>query len=114
MSVIADYWPYVILIAAGFLPNEVWRWLGIAASGGISEDSELLVWVRCVATAILAGVVGKLVIFAPGALASVPMTGRLGAVAVALGCYFVFGRSIFAGVTAGALALVLFALILAG
>ena len=48
---------YALLIAVGFLPNEVWRWLGVVVARGIDEKSELITWVRAVATAILAGVV---------------------------------------------------------
>ena len=40
--------------------------LGIVASRGIDEGSELIIWVRAVATAILTGVVSKIVVFAPG------------------------------------------------
>ena len=60
MSVHAELWPYFALIVAGFLPNEVWRWLGLLASRGLDEDSQIIVWVRAVATAILAGVIAQL------------------------------------------------------
>ena len=63
-------WPYVVLILVGFLPNEIWRWLGFALARGIDEGSEILVWVRAVATAVLAAVISKLIFFAPGATAS--------------------------------------------
>ncbi len=74
-------WPYVVLILVGFLPNEIWRWLGFALARGIDEGSEILVWVRAVATAVLAAVIAKLIFFAPGALATVPLTVRLAAIA---------------------------------
>ena len=50
----------------------MWRWLGVVFARGLDEDSEIVVWVRAVATAILAGVIAKLTIFAPGVLATVP------------------------------------------
>ena len=62
----------VVLLVAGFLPNEIWRMLGLWFGGGIDEGSELLVWVRAVATAILAGVIAQILVQPPGALASVP------------------------------------------
>ena len=34
----------LILVIAGFLPNEVWRMLGLWLGGGIDEGSEILVW----------------------------------------------------------------------
>jgi hypothetical protein len=105
MSVIGDLWPYLLLILVGFLPNEVWRMLGVVASRGIDEGSELIVWVRAVATAILTGVVSKIVVFAPGALGGVPLTVRLAAAAAGMAAFFVLRRSVFAGVVTGTLAI---------
>ena len=47
--------PYLVLILVGFLPSEVWRWLGIVLGRGLDEESEILLWVRGVATALVAG-----------------------------------------------------------
>jgi len=101
-----EYAAYLALIVAGFLPNEVWRWLGIAFARGLDEDSEIVVWVRAVATAILAGVIAKLTIFAPGVLASVPTPVRLAAVAIGFIAFTLVRRSVLAGVLAGEIALV--------
>ncbi|MGD5652452.1 AzlD domain-containing protein, partial [Xanthomonas citri pv. citri] len=68
---------------------------------GIDEGSELLVWVRAVATAILAGVIAQIVVEPPGALASVPDVLRYGAVAAGLVVFLLARRSIFAGVVTG-------------
>jgi hypothetical protein len=102
---------YLALILVGFLPSEVWRWLGVAFARGLDEDSEIVVWVRAVATAILAGVIAKLTIFAPGVLATVPMSVRLAAVAIGFLAFMFIRRSVFAGVLAGELALVIGALV---
>ncbi len=100
-SFAADWWPWLLLIAAGFLPNEVWRMLGVVAARGLDENSEIIIWVRAVATATLTGVVSKIVVFAPGALATVPLTVRLAAVAVGIAAFFVMRRSVFAGLVTG-------------
>lgn len=102
---------YLALIVAGFLPSEVWRWLGVVFARGLDEDSEIVVWVRAVATAILAGVIAKLTIFAPGVLATVPTPVRLGAVAIGFVAYVLLRRSVLAGVIAGEVALTLGALL---
>ena len=52
----------LILVVAGFLPNEVWRMVGLWFGGGVDEGSEVLVWVRAVATAILAGVIAQILV----------------------------------------------------
>ena len=105
MNVVGELWPYLILILAGFLPNEVWRMLGIVASSGVDEGSELIIWVRAVATAILTGVVSKIVVFAPGALGGVPLAVRLAAAAAGMAAFFLLRRSVFAGVVTGTLAI---------
>ena len=59
----------LVLVLAGFLPNEVWRMAGLWFGAGVDEGSEVLVWVRAVATAILAGVIAQILVQPPGALA---------------------------------------------
>lgn len=91
----------LILVVAGFLPNEVWRMLGLWLGGGVDEGSEVLVWVRATATAILAGVIAQILVQPPGALASVPDLLRYGAVAAGFLAFMLARRSIFAGVVSG-------------
>ncbi|HEY8578951.1 MAG TPA: AzlD domain-containing protein [Beijerinckiaceae bacterium] len=99
-------WPYAALILFGFLPSEVWRFLSIFLARGVDEGSEALEWVRAVSTALLAGVVANILISPSGALATVPLTGRLGAMAVGLAVYFLTKRSVIAAVAAGEAAIV--------
>jgi hypothetical protein len=112
MSAVSDLlmsellWPYVVLILVGFLPNEVWRMFGLVASRGLDEGSEFLIWVRAVATAVLAAVIAKLTIFAPGALATTPLSVRLTAVAIGFLAFTLIRRSVFAGVAVGVATLI--------
>jgi hypothetical protein len=107
MNGLADLAPYLVLIAAGFLPNEVWRMLGIVVAHGLDEGSELVVWVRAVATALLAGVVAKIILFPPGGLADVGLWVRLSAIAIGFAAFVVVRRSVLAGVLAGEAVLIL-------
>ena len=100
-SFIGDGHALAVLVLAGFLPNEIWRMLGLWLGGGVDEGSELLVWVRAVATAILAGVIAQILVYPPGALASVPEILRYGAVAAGFAVFIMTRRSIFAGVACG-------------
>jgi hypothetical protein len=109
-----EYGPWLALILAGFLPNEVWRWLGVIFARGLDEDSEIVVWVRAVATAILGGVIAKLTIFAPGVLAQTPLSVRVAALVIGFAAFLLVRRSVFAGVLAGEAALVGGALVFAG
>ena len=93
--------PYLALILLGFLPSEVWRWLGLVLGRGLSEDSEIILWVRAVATALVAAVVARIVLFPPGALAAVPVEVRLAALAAGFLAFLLVRRSAFAGVIVG-------------
>src|SRR3954468_1103540 len=81
---IGDWHALLVLFLAGFLPNESWRMLGLWVGSGVDEESDLLVWVRAVATAILAGVIAQILLLPPGALASIPGPLRYGAAAAGL------------------------------
>ena len=98
---IGDWHALVVLLVAGVIPNQIWRMLGLWLGGGLDEGSELLIWVRAVATAILAGVIAQIVVQPPGALASVPGFLRYGAVVAGFVAFVLARRSIFAGVACG-------------
>ena len=96
-----DPYTLLLLVLAGYLPNEVWRMLGLWLGGGLDEGSEWLVWIRAIATAILAGVIAQILVFPPGALASIPGFLRYGAVLAGFLAFLAVRRSIFAGVICG-------------
>jgi hypothetical protein len=97
---------YLLLVFVGFLPNEIWRMLGLVAARGVDEDSELFMWARAVATAVLAGVIAKIVLLPPGALATVPLPVRLGAIACGFAAFLLMRRSVLLGVLVGEIVLV--------
>jgi len=101
---------YSLLVLVGFLPSEVWRLLGLAFAHGIDEQSQLFLWARAVATAVLAGVIAKILLLPPAALAAVPLPVRLAAIACGCAAFFAVRRSVFAGVAVGELVLTLGAL----
>lgn len=105
MSALGELAPYLVLILVGFLPTEIWRMLGVVVARGIDDQSELVIWIRAIAVAVLAGVIAKLTLFPPGALAGVPAPVRIGAVAIGLFAFLIVRRSVFAGVAAGEAAL---------
>jgi branched-subunit amino acid transport protein len=101
------YWSYAYLFAAGFCATQPWRYLGFILSRDIDEDAEILLWVRAVSTALVAGLVTRMVLLPAGALASVALEVRLAAYALGLLVYFVARRSLAAGVLSGAGSLML-------
>ena len=107
MSLSAELWPYLVLILVGFLPSDAWRLLGVLVGRGFDEDSEFITWVRAVATAVLAGVIAKLVLLPPAALAIVPMPVRLAAMGIGFLAFLLIRRSVFAGVITGELTMLI-------
>jgi len=107
MSASPELTAYALLLIVGFLPNEVWRVLGLVAVRGLNEESEIFLWARAVATAVLAAVIAKIVLFPPGTLAAVPLAIRLGAIACGLMAFLLVRRSVFAGVLAAEATLLL-------
>jgi hypothetical protein len=97
--------PYLLVILIGFLPSEVWRVLAVFVSRGLDEQSEILVWVRAVAVTLLAAVIAKLLFSPGGALATVPLAARFGAILLGVAAYFLMRRAIV-GIMAGEAALI--------
>ncbi|RTL50270.1 MAG: AzlD domain-containing protein [Bradyrhizobiaceae bacterium] len=98
---IGDWNALLILLLAGVLPNEIWRVIGLLIGKRIREDSELLVWVRAVATAILAGVIVQILLVPPGALALVPPLIRYTSLPVGFAAYLAARKSVPVGVIVG-------------
>jgi len=104
--------PYLVVLLVGFLPSEVWRWIGLVLARGMDENAPALAWVRATATALLAGLVARLLLLPTAALATVPADLRFGAVLGGLVAYAAAGRSVFAAVLVGEAILIAGALLL--
>ena len=99
-----DLGPWFALLLVGFLPNEIWRIAGLVLVRGLDENSQVIIWVRAVATAMLAGVLAQLILSTSGALALIPVAVRVGAACIGFAAFLLAKRSVFAGVAAGELA----------
>ncbi|WP_097138509.1 AzlD domain-containing protein [Rhizobium subbaraonis] len=99
-------WPYIFIAVAGWLATDIWRWLGVLAGNRIDENSETMNWVRAVATALVAAVIAKLIVYPTGELETSPLWLRVGAIAIGAAAFFAFRRNQLAGIAAamGALA----------
>ena len=102
---------YVLLVLVGFLPMKSGACSKNSSSRAKStRESDFFMWARAVAIAVLAGVIAKIIMFPPGALAGVPMGIRLGAIACGFVAFLAARRSVFAGVVVGEVVLTLGAL----
>ena len=98
--------PYLVLLI-GAAVTYVWRALGVALAGRVKADSAALEWIGCVAYALLAGLIARMIVLPIGPLADTALAARLAAAIMALAIFFLLRRSVMLGVAAGAGALVL-------
>ncbi len=94
----AWWWPYLFILAAGFAATDIWRFLGVYFGGKLSEDSDLLVLVRTMATALVAAVIGNLIVFPGGALAHTSLVLRIAAAGLGFIAYLLSGKRMVVGI----------------
>jgi hypothetical protein len=97
-SLEAGWWPYLFILVAGTLATEVWRWLGVLAGGALREDSQAMIMVRACATALVAAVVGQLILFPAGELAATPPWLRVAAAGLGWLAFWWARKSVLVGV----------------
>ncbi|WP_157019756.1 AzlD domain-containing protein [Mesorhizobium xinjiangense] len=94
----AWWWPYLFILAAGWLATDLWRFLGVMLGGRISEESDALVLIRSIATALVAAVIAKLIVFPGGALAATPLALRLAAAGIGFVAYLLARKRVIVGI----------------
>jgi len=83
------------------LPNGVWRWATVLLTAKLNDHSPVFIWVRHVATCLVAGVVAQLLLLPSGALAHVPIGVRFGGLVFAVAAWRLARRNILIGWLAG-------------
>lgn len=98
-SIDALWWQIAFILIAGWIATDLWRVMGVLLGNRIRETSEVLVFVRAVATALVAAVIAQLIVFPSGALAEETTLGlRLVAAASGFAAYLGLGRRVAVGV----------------
>ena len=97
-------WPYGVVLV-GAAATYIWRALGVALSDRIRADSPGLDFVGCIAYALLAGLVVRMIILPVGPLQATGTGTRLAAAAVGTAAFFIFRRNLLLGVATGAVVL---------
>ena len=92
-------WTLLFLAIAG---TYFWRGMGTAIAARIDPDSELLQWVACVAYALLAGLIARILVFPVGILEETELVDRLGATAMGFVLFFIFRRHVGVGTLSAA------------
>lgn len=94
------------LLAACGAATYLWRGPSVLLSAGMDPRSEAFTWVSCVAYAIIAGLVSRMLLMPTGALAETTLMERaLGCAAGVVAYFWLTRRNLFVGVAVGALAL---------
>ena len=96
----------LFLVAGAGLGTYLCRALGVLLSGRIDADSELFRWVACVAYAMIAGLVSRILIMPTGILAETAFAGRFAACLLALAAYKWSRHNLLVAVATGSLVLV--------
>ena len=94
----AGWWPFLFILLAGWLPTNIWRFLGVYLAGQMRDDAEILVFVRALATALVAAVIAKLVLYPDGALSMSPVGLRVFAMAAGFASFYLSGQRVLVGV----------------
>ena len=97
-----DLW---LLMGACAVVTYMWRGLGVLLSGRIATDSDVFDWITCVAYAMVAGLITRIIVMPSGLLASSLLAHRLIACGIALIAFYACRRNLFVGVGTGAIIL---------
>ena len=110
MPISNDLAGYLVVIALALLAHETWRWFGAFLGAQVRESDAVFAWVRYVSSALVAALAMRIILFPTGALVTIDLTYRLTALAIATAAFLACKRNLAAGITAGAVSLVLLAL----
>lgn len=100
----ADAW---IALPLSVMATFIWRAFGVLISGRMRPDSDLFLWIHCVAYALLAGLVSRMLFLPSGVLEFTEDWTRLLSVSIGLAVFFCFQRNLLVGILAGLLSFLL-------
>ena len=90
-----------IAVALGFVGTFMWRVLGVAIETKVRQDSPLFIWIGCVAYAMVAGLMARVMLMPGGDMTLEPIGWRLAAFAVGLAVWYWRDKSVPLGLLAG-------------
>ena len=103
----ASTWSPLALLVLATAATYLWRGLGTAIAAKIDPESDLFQWVACVAYALLAGLISRIIVFPVGILEGTHTIDRVGATLFGFLLFFVTKRNIAVGTLSAAAALML-------
>ena len=92
-----------IIILLSILATYIWRFTGVLVSRHIDPQGTVFEWVSCVAYAMLAGLMARVLIYPAGVLEETLLTHRLIAMTVGLVVFIVLRKNFFAAASSATL-----------
>jgi len=86
--------PWTILMLC-IAATSVWRIFGVVIANRIDANGALFQWFSCVAYAMLAGLITRILVFPVGSLAQTELTDRAVAMTVGFVVFFALKRNVF-------------------
>ena len=99
MTVSLDLWGSASLwgiTGLCFLGTLIWRFLGAAFAAHINPEGAIFQWLNCVAYAMLAGLVARILLLPIGILGTTPTFDRAMAMVAGFSLFFILRRHVFA------------------
>ncbi len=103
-----------LLLILAIAATYVWRGLGVVISGRINPEGEAFKAVSCVAYALLAGLISRMIVLPTGVLAETPVFDRVLSAIVGIGVFFLFKRNVLLGTFGGVAVFFVLSVIRAG
>lgn len=82
-----------MIVGVSVVATYVWRAAGMLIASRLHPDSPLSRWFACVAYAVLAGLIARMIVIPEGALAEAPLLDKLTGLGVGLVVFFMTKRS---------------------
>jgi branched-subunit amino acid transport protein len=98
MSASAELWWLMLACGAA---TYLWRGLGVLMSGRLDPHSAMFEWVSCVAYALIAGLIARIIVLPAGLLGETALPDRLLACAAAFLAYRYSRGNMFVGLVCG-------------
>lgn len=96
-----------VAAVVGAIATYFWRAFGVAVGGRLDPNGKAFEWFACVAFAVLAALILRLILFPSGGVSELPAAVRLGAAALAIAVFFGMRKNVLIGCLTGSGAIAL-------
>lgn len=91
----------LLALALASAVTYLWRGLGVTIAGRIDPDGPVFRWFTCVAYAMLAALISRMILLPVGMLDTAPLADRLIALGTGVAVFFATRRTLPAGILTG-------------